>query len=496
MEEDDDSVAMISVAGSWRFDTAGSVVGSAVYGPRGDDSSRMSPTSEVSPSIENVSNSGLGEHHPQRVDGVPRPSPPNPTSMENVSNSGVGDDQLPVELSSPSVKPRPRRVDAVPRSSPPKPASGKNVNNSVMGDDQGPTRLSSTLGKHRPRRVQGLPQSSPPKPTRSALRPSRFTFSEKNRSTSDRFEPPDANACRETHIESVVISSWSETKRSSKEKHRCKSEAKPQKNPCKSHHGSPLSPWSEVHGSPLPSSSESDGSPLPSSSEPNGSHLPLSSHAADNPPKSPRSSRIASIEKDVSNRGKAGALRSGKYRSRSDRKSPLQCLPETKPSLGDHNSSFLCTLPENCVPIDNSILSPLSFSESCASDSGILSEGSHDRRFSALLSKMMGRTEKDDEGDKVKQPSHTEGTNSASRFKDIAKKFYRTHEFLILVAIAIILAKTYPEGGAIYLAPSITSSWIAVMITFREYRCCSIVLAYFPQIVRSNTLPAILCLIH
>ena len=85
---------------------------------------------------------------------------------------------------------------------------------------------------------------------------------------------------------------------------------------------------------------------------------------------------------------------------------------------------------------------------------------------------MMGRAEKDDEVDQETQPpSHTVTSNSSSRFKEQGKGFYKEHEFLILVTLAILLAKAYPEGGAIYLAPHVTSNWIAVMITFREYRC-------------------------
>ncbi|GKY93560.1 hypothetical protein MPSEU_000323400 [Mayamaea pseudoterrestris] len=44
--------------------------------------------------------------------------------------------------------------------------------------------------------------------------------------------------------------------------------------------------------------------------------------------------------------------------------------------------------------------------------------------------------------------------------------FYWTYEFLILAVIAILLARAYPPLGAIYLAPQITSTWIAVFIIF------------------------------
>jgi sodium/bile acid cotransporter 7 len=45
-------------------------------------------------------------------------------------------------------------------------------------------------------------------------------------------------------------------------------------------------------------------------------------------------------------------------------------------------------------------------------------------------------------------------------------KFYWENEFLILIVIVICLAKVYPPLGAIYLAPHITATWIAVMLIF------------------------------
>jgi len=43
---------------------------------------------------------------------------------------------------------------------------------------------------------------------------------------------------------------------------------------------------------------------------------------------------------------------------------------------------------------------------------------------------------------------------------------YKTHEFLILVLFAIVLARAYPPLGATYLAPHITTTWIAVVFLF------------------------------
>jgi hypothetical protein len=44
--------------------------------------------------------------------------------------------------------------------------------------------------------------------------------------------------------------------------------------------------------------------------------------------------------------------------------------------------------------------------------------------------------------------------------------FYNQYEFLILVVMAICLAKAYPPLGATYLQPQITSTWIAVLFIF------------------------------
>jgi hypothetical protein len=47
-------------------------------------------------------------------------------------------------------------------------------------------------------------------------------------------------------------------------------------------------------------------------------------------------------------------------------------------------------------------------------------------------------------------------------------KFYNQYEFLILVVIAIVVAKLYPPLGAEYLQPQITSTWIAVFFIFSK----------------------------
>ena len=54
--------------------------------------------------------------------------------------------------------------------------------------------------------------------------------------------------------------------------------------------------------------------------------------------------------------------------------------------------------------------------------------------------------------------------NSQFRAKLIA--WYFDNEFLLLIIIAILLAKAYPPLGAKYLKPDITSTWIAVILIF------------------------------
>ena len=47
-----------------------------------------------------------------------------------------------------------------------------------------------------------------------------------------------------------------------------------------------------------------------------------------------------------------------------------------------------------------------------------------------------------------------------------AVDFYWKQEFLILVVLAIPLARAYPQLGAVYLKPKITATWIAVVLIF------------------------------
>lgn len=48
-------------------------------------------------------------------------------------------------------------------------------------------------------------------------------------------------------------------------------------------------------------------------------------------------------------------------------------------------------------------------------------------------------------------------------------EIYNEYEFLILIVLVILLARAYPPLGAVYLAPHITATWIAVVFIFRTY---------------------------
>jgi hypothetical protein len=59
---------------------------------------------------------------------------------------------------------------------------------------------------------------------------------------------------------------------------------------------------------------------------------------------------------------------------------------------------------------------------------------------------------------------------SWSNIKKLLFEFYAQYELLILVLIAIGLAKLYPPLGAEYLQPQITSTWIAVFFIFGKLK--------------------------
>ena len=63
-----------------------------------------------------------------------------------------------------------------------------------------------------------------------------------------------------------------------------------------------------------------------------------------------------------------------------------------------------------------------------------------------------------------------EELTSRQKFRKRFWDFYETNEFLILVVIAICLARAYPPLGAEYLKPKITAGWIAVILIFCKFR--------------------------
>lgn len=78
----------------------------------------------------------------------------------------------------------------------------------------------------------------------------------------------------------------------------------------------------------------------------------------------------------------------------------------------------------------------------------------------------------DEQPQEQQQPKEEDGTNDKdppSQLSLLSKRFYTfywTNEFLILTVIVIIFAKLYPPLGAVYLAPDITATWIAVIFEF------------------------------
>ena len=69
------------------------------------------------------------------------------------------------------------------------------------------------------------------------------------------------------------------------------------------------------------------------------------------------------------------------------------------------------------------------------------------------------------ENDQRQPPSQ----QKAKSFLQRLLEFYRQYDFLILLIAAVLLAKAYPPLGAIYLAPKITATWIAVMYIFCKF---------------------------
>ncbi len=68
------------------------------------------------------------------------------------------------------------------------------------------------------------------------------------------------------------------------------------------------------------------------------------------------------------------------------------------------------------------------------------------------------------------QTAETEASEGCiTKFGKRSISFYHANEFLILVVLAILLAKAYPPLGKVYVAPQITATWIAVIIIFSKF---------------------------
>ncbi|KAL7428858.1 hypothetical protein ACHAXH_001216 [Discostella pseudostelligera] len=64
------------------------------------------------------------------------------------------------------------------------------------------------------------------------------------------------------------------------------------------------------------------------------------------------------------------------------------------------------------------------------------------------------------------EPHDTSSPSRRKRLLNKAGRIYHQNSFLILVTCAILLAYAYPPLGAIYVAPQITATWIAVIFIF------------------------------
>ena len=72
----------------------------------------------------------------------------------------------------------------------------------------------------------------------------------------------------------------------------------------------------------------------------------------------------------------------------------------------------------------------------------------------------------EDDVDDLNKSADSEPAAAPPSLRERLVAFYWTYEFLILAVIAILLARAYPPLGATYLAPQITSTWIAVFVIF------------------------------
>lgn len=81
----------------------------------------------------------------------------------------------------------------------------------------------------------------------------------------------------------------------------------------------------------------------------------------------------------------------------------------------------------------------------------------------------MGEKEKEEEGLQIKANDQLQDKAEPPQQPTLLKRLsniYFTNEFLILIVVVICLARAYPPLGAVYLQPSITATWIAVIYIF------------------------------
>ena len=92
--------------------------------------------------------------------------------------------------------------------------------------------------------------------------------------------------------------------------------------------------------------------------------------------------------------------------------------------------------------------------------------------FDDSKSKLQNSKEKNDERTNCEfdqsSNSYSNDNSKCRKLWDRTVLFYWDNEFVILVVVAILLARAYPPLGAVYLAPQITSDWIAVIFIFSK----------------------------
>ena len=102
--------------------------------------------------------------------------------------------------------------------------------------------------------------------------------------------------------------------------------------------------------------------------------------------------------------------------------------------------------------------------------------GEKNRSFSSVLLSISDQVRQEideyDTGKSLPAPPKT--------WKRRAIDFYWENEVTILLALSIVAAKPFPKLGAVYFAPHITSTWIAVMVIFSEYQFRKLTCAIIP----------------